>query len=406
MTQREIKKILLDLSHPRTPGSSEEKDCALYIESLCRQKGLCNTKIETFPLPDYKEKAAKLLIDGVEVPCRGKPGSVSGRAEAPLYYLSGQSKTALSQCKGKVVLTEQKITAKLYKELLSHGAEGIIAVSGSLCDRDKAPDFYPIRFALEGDKHIPFVTIHISSALRILRQRAKQAKIVTEMVKGEGISHNLLLELPGELSEAVVLSAHYDSTALSCGAFDNLSGIIALLYIAEYLSKKSLRRTVRFLFCGGEEWGLLGSYAYCQAHREEASQIKMNINLDMLGTDMGEFVAFSSADEATANILAAFGARHRFPLSVRHAIRSSDSNSFVHIGVPAISFARYSPAEAVRCHTPEDTAEIVSPLQLKKDAHLIARFVEFALSNDSLCQNIAISDFIREEVEKYFGGRK
>ena len=179
----------------------------------------------------------------------------------------------------------------------------------------------------------------------------------------------------------------------------------ALLYLAEQLSKIPLKRNVRLLWCGGEEWGLLGSKAYCEAHKAEAKRMVMNINLDMLGCDMGEFVAFSCADEATQALLDRFGRRHRFPLTARHAIRSSDSNRFLQIGVPAISFARYSPAEAVHCHTPEDTAKVISPRQLLLDAAFICKFVIWATENDDFCHSITISDYIREEIEKYFEGR-
>ena len=46
-----------------------------------------------------------------------------------------------------------------------------------------------------------------------------------------GDSHNVILDLPGETDEMIVLSAHYDSTPLSQGVYDNMSGSVGLLVL-------------------------------------------------------------------------------------------------------------------------------------------------------------------------------
>lgn len=404
MKQTDILKILNDNNHPRTPGSAEERAAAEYLQRYCENLELV-VKKEAYSLFTYSEELASLLVDGKEIPCRTKPGAKSGTAEGKLYYLENTSPLALKRCKGRVVLTERRVGCGLYRRIVENGAVGLLTVSGSVSDAIPQADASPIRFSMEEEKAIPWVTVHISDALKIVRSRADHIKIQTKQSIHTGESLNVTVDLQGELDETIVISAHYDSTFLSHGAYDNFSGCIALLYLAEQLSKMRLKRNVRLLWCGGEEWGLLGSRAYCASHKDDAERIVMNINLDMLGCDMGEFVAFSCADEATQDLLDRFGRRHRFPMTARHAIRSSDSNSFLEIGVPAISFARYSPAEVVHCHTPEDTAEVVNPRQLLLDAEFICKFVIWATENDDFCHSIAISDYIRQEIDKYFEGR-
>ncbi|WP_289481240.1 M28 family peptidase, partial [Klebsiella pneumoniae] len=71
------------------------------------------------------------------------------------------------------------------------------------------------------------------------------AKIVLKQEEYEGNSHNVILELPGEIDEYIVLTAHYDSTSLSQGAYDNMSGSIGLLGIAEHFSKNPHRYGLR-----------------------------------------------------------------------------------------------------------------------------------------------------------------
>lgn len=404
MKQTDILKILNDNNHPRTPGSAEERAAAKYLQRYCEALGLVAHK-EAYSLFTYSEELASLVVDGKEIPCRTKPGAISGKAEGKLYYLENTSALALKKCKDRIVLTERKVWRSLYRRIAESGAVGLLTLSGCISDALPRADASPTRFSMEEEKAIPWVTLHISDGLNIVRRRARYAEIETKQSVHTGESLNVIVDLKGELDETIVISAHYDSTFLSHGAYDNFSGCIALLYLAERLSKMRLKRNVRLLWCGGEEWGLLGSKAYCTAHKDEAKHIVMNINLDMLGCDMGEFVAFSCADEATQDLLDRFGRRHRFPMTARHAIRSSDSNSFLEIGVPAISFARYSPAEVVHCHTPEDTAEVVSPRQLLLDAEFICKFVIWATENDDFCHSITISDYIREEIEKYFEGR-
>lgn len=66
-----------------------------------------------------------------------------------------------------------------------------------------------------------------------------------------------------------MLSAHYDTTSLSHGAYDNMSGCAGLLGIMEQLKDKELNYGLRFVFCGSEERGLLGSKAYVRDHESE-----------------------------------------------------------------------------------------------------------------------------------------
>lgn len=404
MNVKEVERILARQAHVRTAGSREEAACAAVFADASARLGL-DVRIESFPVKHYTEERSFLCADGREIPCRARLGSPNARAEGKLYYLSSLSETAMRAVRDCIVLTERPVGRELYSRLTSHGARGIIGTSGDCRDTDREIDLRPIAFLRDGLPLIPWVTVHLSDAIALVRGGARTAVIETAQRVSEGSSQNVVAELAGESDGRVVLSAHYDSTSLSCGAYDNLSGCIALLAIAEQLKKIPRRRTVRLLFCGAEEWGLLGSLAYCQKNERGEDRSLLNINLDMLGSTLGEFTAFSSADEETAEVLSRFGARRRFPLSARCGIRSSDSNSFVRAGVPAISFARYAPAGEVQIHTPRDVAGAVDPRRLLRDAEFIAKFTAFALNDPDFCDRISISEKIRGEVETYFKGK-
>ena len=47
-----------------------------------------------------------------------------------------------------------------------------------------------------------------------------------------------LAEIKGELDEWIVFTAHYDTTSLSQGAYDNMSGSIGILGILEKFAKR------------------------------------------------------------------------------------------------------------------------------------------------------------------------
>ncbi len=397
MNKREVREILRETAYVREGGTEAERRCATYLFDRCRALGATVT-VEDFSVPAYSDVIASLTVDGVSVPVKPMHG-LCGEASAPLYYLESTNQTALKRCRGKIVLTERAVGKRLYEDLVGHGACGILSSYGNVASSAFSPDVRERRFSVDPDTAIPCGIIYIGDALRLVKKGGVGHLFLKETRK-EALSHNVIADLEGESEEMIVLSAHYDSTPNSVGAYDNLSGCIALLYLAEYFQTHPHRRRIRLLFCGSEERGLLGSLAYCRMHRGEKTVL--NVNLDMLGSAMGGFVCFSSANEEMARYLETFAKRHRFPTEVRHAIRSSDSNSFVHFGIPALSLARYAPAEIGKIHTALDTEEMLSEERLLSDAHFAAILTE-ALSNDPTLVSIAsVSEEIGAEVERYF----
>lgn len=399
MKRKDVRQILSDTAYVRTGGSREELACAEYLRDRCLALGL-SARIEPFAVTVYEDRAASLTVGGREIPCAVYGGTKSGSVRAPLYYLGDRSAPSLRGCRGRIVLVDRPLSAALYEEITSHGAVGFIAAIGNAHDGEEAPDTRELRFSCDEAAAIPGVTTPMRFAPDLARAGAAEAVMTVRFTATSGRSHNVILDLPGESDETVVISAHYDSTALSLGAYDNMSGCIGLLYLAERLAGQRLRRRVRLLFCGSEERGLLGSLAYCHHHKEELCRTVLNINLDMLGCVLGEFVAFSCAEDGMHDLLSRYLARHRFGGSVRYDIRSSDSSTFVYFGVPAVSFARYAPSGAFPIHTRNDTATAVDEGRLLADMRFIAGFAEYVASGDLPPR--AIADRIREAATERF----
>ncbi len=404
MNCKAVNKILSDTSYVRIGGTSGEKKCAEYLKSACAQMQL-NARIEPFSVTMYDTKCARLTVDGKEIACTGYCGTANATVAAKLYYLRDTDALSLKKCKDKIVLVDNDVDYKLYDLLIENGAKGFITYNGNVCFNDRDIDEREIRFETDKAKRIPAVNINIKDALDIVKRKSKIAEITLEQIEYVGESHNVIVDLEGQTDETVVICAHYDSTPFSTGAYDNMSGCIGLLYLAEYFLARPHRRRIRLLWCGSEERGLLGSLAYCRSHENELKNTVLNINLDMLGSVMGNFVAFSCANEETGDFLTKFLSKHRFPASVRYAIRSSDSNSFVYYGVPAVSFARYAPPNAAKIHTRYDTAEVVSADRLLNDMKIIAKFTDYIANVSDFPIPINISEKIKTDVENYIKRR-
>ncbi|MBW2961608.1 M28 family metallopeptidase [Mesonia aestuariivivens] len=92
-------------------------------------------------------------------------------------------------------------------------------------------------------------------------------------------------------SEVIILGAHYDHLGIKGdsiyhGADDNASGVAALLEIAEKVKahEKELKRSIIFIAFGAEEQGLLGSQFFVENPIVPLNNIKLMINMDMLGS--------------------------------------------------------------------------------------------------------------------------
>ena len=401
MNHEKIRKILDRTDTVRVSGSAEEKVVAEYLKSLCEEQGV-SAWLEPFDVDVAEIQKAVLTADGREIPCKGYKLCGSGSVEAPLCYLPNTDPASLSLAKGKIVLLDTGITYWVYQDLLDAGAVGFITYDGDVHYPDRDIDQKMLRPYVSKGRKVPCVNINAKDAFELVQSAPETVTVRVEQTESITTSQNVIAEVPGITDEWIVLSAHYDSTPLSHGAYDNMSGCIGLLGILEGLRDRvPCRYGLRFIFCGSEEVGLLGSKAYTAAHEKELEKIALNINLDMIGTYMGKFIACVSAEDKLIHYLEYLCALRGWGLQARQDVYSSDSTPFADKGVPALSFARIAPKSQATIHNRYDTKKVLSEEQLSADIGFLTDFTA-AMANAVKCPvSREIPENIRTRLDEY-----
>ena len=375
MNAKEIMKILEETAYVRMGGSGEELRCAEYLQAKCRELGL-EAAIEPFEVEMADMEEAVFEADGISIPCKGYRNAGSGEIEAPFYYLRNTDPWSLSQCRGKIVMIDGYLGYWMYQDMVDNGAVGFVTYDGNAnyCDRDI--DQRELRSYVSKGRKIPGVNINAKDAIAMIEKGITTARINLKQKEYTGNSHNVVLDMPGDIDEYVVFTAHYDSTSLSQGAYDNMSGSIGLLAIAEHFAKNPHRYGLRIIWCGSEERGLLGSKAYVEAHEEELSKFALCINLDMIGCIMGKFLCCCTTEEKLVHYAEYMACEQGFGMKAYQDVYSSDSTPFADKGVPALSFARIAGSNCATIHNSYDTVAVMSGRQMAEDIDFIIAFTD------------------------------
>ena len=402
MELKELERIFEDLDFVHSSGTPAELRAAEYLKERCEALGV-PARLEAFPVPMGEIEEAEVLAAGVHVPCRGVACCGSGTVEGELYYMPGLDPVSIAGAKDKIVLLDsQGVDHFTYQDLMKAGAKGILFQFGNLYYPDRDIEDRDLRALVVGEERkVLCAMLHAESAVALVRQGVKNVRITVRQREYEGESHNVVSEIPGRREEWITLTAHYDTTAHSHGAYDNLSGCAGLLLVMEALKDAGLNYGLRFVFCGSEERGLLGSRAYVEAHGEEMEKTALNVNLDMIGTVMGKFIACATAEDKLAHYLGYMGAELGFPVEARTGVYSSDSTSFADKGVPAVSLARIAGTAVAPIHCRYDRKEALSMEQLRKDAAFITEFTR-RMAAAALCPvSRTMPESIKKQLDEY-----
>lgn len=233
-----------------------------------------------------------------------------------------------------------------------------------------------------------------------VRLRAS-ARVVETPVASSNVVAKVEGTDPRLRSEHIVVSAHIDHQGIGKpvngdriynGAFDNASGVAALLELAAEINREGARpkRSVLFTFFTGEERGLLGSKYFAAHPTVDPKSIVANLNIDIIhaivplkevrvvGLDESDLGDSARRAAASQNVPAA-----ETPLQPNAFVSTSDQASFVFAGIPSVKLMVGFPGELGAVlekfrqspyHTPFDDPQ--QPVNLDT----IAKFEEVALA--------------------------
>lgn len=157
---------------------------------------------------------------------------------------------------------------------------------------------------------------------------------------------------------------------------------------------------MRFIWCGSEEQGLLGSKAYVASHEDLLDQINFCFNFDMCGTVLGPNQIFVTGSEALKNYAEQLCNETGHFADIKTIVHSSDSAPFCDKGIPAIGISRGT--RTAEIHTRYDVLFPLSAKQLKKDAEFAVFFISRVVNSVVLPVSAGMPDEMKKKLDSYF----
>lgn len=396
--------LLTALGFERIAGSKEEVKARHIIQAEVEKLGLSAT-VEPFEIAFPADVQATLTVgetnQSFQVTGVGMAGVTDG-LEAPFIYADDLDAIHVTQLKDKIVLFNGGLRYVNYKKIIEAGAVGFITFNGSVYDETVEIEERYLRPKLQELGKIPGVTMSIHDAEALVRLNPKTVNLTVTGKETTRTSHNLVVTIPGEIREEVIcFSAHYDSVRHSKGIYDNATGVVAVLDFLKHFSQNKPKRTLKFIWCGTEERGLLGSAAYVKAHEEELKDYKLNINIDMLGVVLGNDIACVTGDESIKHAIDFVAKEVGFGLKTSDGVYPSDSTSFADRGVPAISFARGAAPGGAAIHSKKDVIDFISVEAFNRSVDFIITFATRLIEANTFPIPQTMPKKMLEELDKY-----
>ena len=195
----------------------------------------------------------------------------------------------------------------------------------------------------------------------------------------DAAGHNLIVDIPGQGTGHVLLTAHSDTFYNTVGAYDNGSGTIALLLLAQHWMRRPPGPSVRLVFCTAEEWHLAGSRQHVSSlNSEQLDAIDYIVNIDGLGRgDLLElFCGPETFEAATLKVLRDYSEKERPDLRIISRfppIKGTDDAAFYAAGVPTI-FMTFN--DLHRLHQPEDLPNDGISMNIEFTVPLVAHLID------------------------------
>lgn len=399
-------KLLEKLYFIRLGGSEEELKACQIVQDELKELGL-ESRIESFDVSMTRDSQAFMEVT---LPYNKRYDVTAYEAlddveelVGELYYFEQDTPVCREAVKGKIALINGYLNGRTLKALTEAKAIGFISYSGDIDRNYNDLDVREYRAMLKPFGYLPGVHMKVNDAMELVEMQAKEVRFGFKQKVTTEKSYNLICDIKGESDDVIVCSAHIDTVPFSKGAYDNATGSVALYKIAEVVKDMKLKHNVRLIWCGSEERGLIGSREYVKMHKDELEDIKLCVNVDMIGSIMGKRIAVCSGHESLVHYTDYYGKMNGYPMEVTQGAYSSDSTSFAEVGIPGLTFARITHPGTGSIHSCNDVIEHMSERLLNEDCVFIANYVKDLAQSYVIPVPREIPDKVKDDVEKMFG---
>lgn len=407
--------MLRRMNFERLSTFEGERQGAEIIENEIRSIGIEPVR-ETFKAPHYEIKKVKFEV----LTPKYKEYTVSGYGfsgnaakdgiEAECIYIESLDDVLLTKASGKIAILNNGIGDATFKKLIEAGVLGVVCPSGTYFDKTSDTDLEErmLRPRHTENGVIPAVCMRIKDMMTLVNSKPKTVRLTLEQEEGEADSQNVIAEIKGseKPDEVIVYTAHYDSVVFSHGMFDNGSGTVMIMEMLRYFAAHQPKRTVRFIWCGSEERGLLGSKAYVAAHEDELEKIRLCVNIDMVGVALGHDEWRVTGEESLVAAIRYLYKEVGYPMTVRQDIYSSDAIPFADKGIPGINVIRTSPQGGSQIHCRRDIIDIMSAEALENTCVFLANLSDKLVNAVIFPVEKKMPDNMVERIDKYLLKKK
>ena len=384
----------------RITGSESNQQSMDFLEDALKKLGI-RTHREAFTFPGWIRKNDEaVLLEPVARPLRAialgyvEPHPTFTASVALIG--SAKQEEITSELEGKIGLVPAnvRLTNDTIDWLVNErGLKGLLLINrkngGQLLARTQHrlgnPSPIPVYNVTEEEGHWLRRLIEREITPRVRLTTRSQTKTIE--------TANLIATLPGRVEKKIVIGGHFDSWNLGQGALDNGVGIVQAYDVARLLKSihPNNHYTLEFVWFNGEEFGLFGSYAYMEQHKED--KIVAMINMDMVGDPIG---INAMGFDTLVPILERFSGKLN-ALSFTRRMDNKPWNGSDHIpfilqGIPSITlYAPFKEEASKFYHDFADTFDKVDKVHLSKSIAVIS-LLAYELANDQSLEGLRLSE--------------
>lgn len=369
---------LVDGIGARPPGSPANRRANVYVREALERAGLAVHGYE-FSTRWWEPGPATLVVDEIEVDVTANPYSPPARVSGPVVRLGADGPHLPAGAAGAIVVLDAALTPEplmpkafpfanptdhraLIGRLEALQPAAVVAIS------DTVPIFE--------DPDLPFPSVTVPSEVAARLASGHQATLhiggLVHQATGETIAGRTQPS-----GRRVMVSAHIDSKVTTPGAFDNASGVAAVLAWVEGGLPAGVPVEVVF-FNGEDHFDACGEQAWLAG--TDLAQISANVNLDGVGAaGRGTSVTTLGAGPRLAKSVDGF-VEGRTGWELTNPWIESDHAIFAMQGIPAIAVTSVGAHQLAVdiAHTPRDTLDMVDPAAVANVAAALDSLVALA----------------------------